>query len=181
MKKVTKLIGIILGVFLIVGCDVEKENTDDQNQKELKIGQIQYSVNGTRAFANTTVVMQGDKIVKAYIDEYNYMSKEGSVCVPNSDSDFGSNVADQTKCLASKRVNNEIYSANMKSKGNATKTLLEGYTTIEKYAEGKTIAELETAIVGKETSEVLDTVAGATLEGTQGYIESIIEAAKIAK
>jgi len=181
MKKITKIIGLVLGIFLIVGCDVEKEDTNDQLGKDLKIGQVQYAVNGTRAFANTTVVMQGDKVVKVYIDEYNYMSKEGVSCVPNSDSDFGSNVADQTKCLASKRINNEIYSANMKAKGNATKTLVAGYTTIEKFAIGKTIKELETTIKDKEATEVVDAVAGATLQGTQDYIESIIEAAKIAK
>lgn len=181
MKKFAKFLGVVLGVFLIVGCDVEKKDNVAEKDEQLKIGQVQYAAHGNKSFASTTVVMQGDKIAMAYINEYQYMKKEGTTCVPNTDGEFGTGVADQTKCLASKRENNEAYSQNMKTNGNATKTLLEGYTTIEEFVKGKTIDELEDVTVGKQPTEVVDTVAGATLVDTQGYINSIIEAAKIAK
>ncbi len=148
---------------------------------DLKFGQVQYAAHGTKSFAVTSVVMSGDKISVAHIDEFQVMAKASTVGVPNSDQDFGLAFADQEMQLVSKRVNNDTYSANMKEKGGSTVTLVKNYEAIETFAEGKTIADLEAAIDGKSATEVVDAVSGATLVDTTGYLQSIIEAAKAAK
>ncbi|NLZ81181.1 MAG: hypothetical protein GX913_05195 [Clostridiales bacterium] len=148
---------------------------------DLAFGQVQYAAHGTKSFAVTSVVMNGDKVAIAHIDEFQVMDKASTVGVPNSDADFNLAFADQDTNLVSKRVNNDTYSANMKEKGGSTVSLVENYEAIETFAEGKTVAELEAAIDGKSATEVVDAVSGATLVDTTGYLESIIEAAKAAK
>lgn len=148
---------------------------------DVKIGQALYPAHGTKSFAVATVAMQGDKIAAAYMDEYQYLAKDGAIGVPNSDSDFGTFVADETRVLGSKRVNNESYSANMAANGGATQSLVTSYEAIEKYVVGKTVAELEAAVSGKTAEQMVDAVAGTTLVDTLGYVQSFIEAAKSVK
>jgi hypothetical protein len=174
MKKVLGLVLAMVLVFSLAACS--KSGSSD-----LKLGQVQYAAHGTKSFAVTSVVMDGDKIAKAYIDEFQVMAKADTVGVPNSDTEFGENFADPEKHLASKRVNDEYYSNNMSEKAGATKKLSESWAAIQSFAEGKTVAELESAINGKTSEEVLDAVSGATLADTAGYIQSIIEAAKAAE
>lgn len=85
-------------------------------------------------------MVEGDKVVAANIDEFQFL-QEGTP-VPNSDKEFGENYA-EGKILASKKVNVEAYSKNMAEKGKATKSLKENYSVIEQYVVGKTIADLE--------------------------------------
>lgn len=143
------------------------------------LGQVQYAAHGTKCFAVLTVAMQGDVIVAAHIDEYQFMAKDTSIGVPNSDADFGT-AFPEGKVLASKRANAEAYSANM-AKAGSTVALDVNYDVIEAFVTGKTVAELEAFLDGKTTQEVVDAVAGCTLVDTMGYIAGLIEAAKAAK
>lgn len=145
---------------------------------EIKIGQVQYAAHGTKCFAVMTVAMQGDVIADAYIDEYQFMAA-GSVGVPNSEADFGT-AYPEGKVLASKKVNADAYSANMANAG-STVHLMDNYTAIENYVIGKTVAELEAAVAGKDAAAMVDAVSGSTLVDTLGYVNGLIEAAKAAK
>jgi len=122
-----------------------------------------------------------DTIVGVSIEEYQFMSKETSVGVPNSDTDFGSNYANPDMVLGSKITNNETYSANMATKAGSTKPLIESWAAIEEFATGKTVAELEKVLAESTPGEVVDAVSSSTLVDTHGYIASIVEAAKAAK
>ena len=140
----------------------------------VKLGQVDYAAHGTKCFAVLTVAMQGDTIVAAYIDEFQFMDKDSAVGVPNSDASFGESYP-EGKVLASKRVNTELYSKNM------TDALADNYAAIEAYVTGKTIAELEAELEGKTAEEMVDVVSGCTLVDTLGYISGLLEAAKSVK
>ena len=146
--------------------------------EDVKIGQVHYAAHGTKCFTVLTVAMQGDVIADAYIDEYQFMA-EGSIGVPNSDSDFGTSYP-EGKVLASKKVNADAYSENMKKAG-STIHLADNFAAIENYVTGKTVAELEAEIAGKDAAAMVDAVSGCTLVDTLGYVSGLIEAAKSVK
>ena len=146
--------------------------------EDVKIGQVQYAAHGTKCFTVLTVAMQGDVIADAYIDEYQFMA-EDSIGVPNSDADFGASYP-EGKVLASKKVNADAYSENMKKAG-STIHLADNFAAIENYVTGKTISELEAEIAGKDAAAMVDAVSGCTLVDTLGYVNGLIEAAKAAK
>ena len=142
----------------------------------IKLGQFQWAAHGTKCFAVMTVVLEGDKIVAALIDEYQVGA--GMVGVPNSENGFGG-FADG-KVLYSKRVNAEAYSANM-GKAGSTVALDVNYDYIQAFCVGKTVAELEEAINGMTKETAVDAVSGATLVDTYGYLQGLLAAAKAAK
>ena len=144
----------------------------------IKLGQTQYAAHGNKCFAVMTVVLEGDKIVAALIDEYQVGA--GMVGVPNSENGFGG-FADG-KVLYSKRVNAEAYSANM-AKSGSTVALDVNYDLIQEFVVGKTIAELETIIAGfgGDATKAVDAISGATLVDTLGYLQGLLAAAKAAK
>lgn len=151
------------------------------NTGDIKIGQAIYGAHGTSSWCVATVALSGDTIVAAWIDEYQFLGKEGTIAVPNADNADGlGQFMPADRLLGSKRVNWESYSENMKNNGNATKTILEGYTTIEDYVTGKTVAAV-TETAGLDANSVMDAVSGATLVDTKGYLQAIVEAAKNAK
>ena len=145
----------------------------------ITLGQVQYAAHGTKCFAVITVVLQGDVIVAAHIDEYQVGA--GMVGVPNSENGFGG-FADG-KVLYSKRVNAEAYSTNMATKAGSTVALDVNYDLIQEFVVGKTIAELETIIAGfgGDATKAVDAVSGATLVDTLGYLQGLLAAAKAAK
>ena len=145
---------------------------------DVTLGQALYAAHGTKCFAVLTVAMEGDVIVAAYIDEFQFMA-DTSVGVPNSDAGFG-DAYPEGKVLASKRANAAAYSANM-AKAGSTVALDVNYDIIQKFVVGKTVAELEAFLANKTKEEVVDAVSGATLVDTMGYIQGLIEAAKLAK
>ncbi|QVK20477.1 hypothetical protein KHQ82_09140 [Mycoplasmatota bacterium] len=168
MKKIIAFITISL---LMIGCG--KEPT------EIKIGTIEYAPHGNRSFSVTSVAMSDDKIVGVTIEEYQfwkYESYDEVVCVPNGKDveGFGGNYDSSTKCLGSKRANNDVYSAKMTDIAGATQEWIESIKAIEDYAVDKTISEL------KEFKEDTDTIAGSTLTGNYGYLQSVIAAAEAA-
>ena len=144
----------------------------------IKLGQVQWAAHGTKCFAVMTVVLQGDVIVAAHIDEYQIGA--GMVGVPNSENGFGG-FADG-KVLYSKRVNAEAYSANMAGAG-STVALDVNYDLIQAFCVGKTVSELEAAIAGfgGDKQVAVDAVSGATLVDTLGYLQGLLAAAKAAK
>lgn len=144
---------------------------------EVTLGQSICAAHGTKCFAVITVAMDGDKIVAAYIDEFQPMDPATTTPVPNAASIWGT----EGNLLGSKRVNNEYYSNNMATKAGSTVALADNYAALEAFAVGKTIAELEAEVIGKEAAAVVDAVAGCTLVDAQGYLTGIIEAAKAAK
>ncbi len=156
---------------------------------ETKIGQVQYAAHGTKAFCVATVVLDGDKIVNALLDEYQFVDPAVYTnTVPNPDTFKNAD----GYVLVSKRLNNDLYSSNMATKGGSTQSLLTSFQAIEAFVNGKTVAELEAFVAdfaakleGKEDPDkkaiIVDTVAGSTLTDTLGYIQALIEAAKAAQ
>ena len=146
---------------------------------EIKIGQVDYAAHGTSCFAVMTVALDGDTIVAAHIDEFQFLDAASAEGVPNSSESFGKNFH-EGKVLTSKVVNNGMYSTNMVNKAGATMPLGVGYEAIEAFATGKTIAELEAAIDGKSKDEMVDAVSSCTLVDTLGYLQGLLAAAKAA-
>ncbi|MBQ8555297.1 MAG: FMN-binding protein [Clostridia bacterium] len=146
----------------------------------LKIGQVLCSPNGEQSFAVVTVVLEGDVIVAAYIDEFQFMAAEGNIAVPSSEGQFGQNYP-EGQVLGSKRVNNETYSAMMTAYAGSTVSIADNYDAIQAYVIGKTVADLEAELAAKTAEEMVDAVSGATLVATPGYLQGIIDAAKAAK
>ncbi len=145
----------------------------------IRIGQVEYAAHGAGCFAVVSVVLQGDVIAAAKIDEFQFIGSNDyaeAVGVPNSDASFGENYP-EGKVLGSKRVNNELYSINMTRAG-STVQIAASYDAIEAYVTGKTVAELEAAVAGSDS--LTDAVSGATLADTKGYVCAVIAAAKAA-
>ena len=172
-KRIAALLCVVLVLASFASCG--------SKETSLKIGQVIYAAHGKQCFSVITTVVSGDKIVKAFIDEYQYFAIGDDITgVPNSDASFGEKFP-EGQVLGSKRVNNTYYSAHMKEAAGSTVALNTNYDAIQDYAAGKTISELEAAVSGKEASEVVDAVSGATLVDTPNYLLGIIEAAKAAQ
>ncbi len=171
-----KHISLLLAAVLVLGLFAASAFAAD-----LKVGKVEWAAHGTKCFTVAFVVLDGDTIVRALIDEYQFLPKAEAVGVPNSDVEngFAADFANPDRVLASKRVNNEYYSNNM-AKAGSTVSILDNFTAIEKFAEGKTIAELESILASTSPSDLVDAVTGATLVDTYGYLTAILEAAKAA-
>ena len=145
----------------------------------IKLGQVQWAAHGTKCFAVMTVVLEGDVIIAAHIDEYQVGA--GMVGVPNSENGFGG-FAEGT-VLYSKRVNAEAYSNNMATKAGSTVALDVNYDLIQAFCVGKTVAELEAAIAAfnGDATAAVDAISGATLVDTLGYLQGLLAAAQAAK
>ncbi len=143
----------------------------------IKLGKADFAAHGTKCFTIAVVALQGDKIVAAYLDEYQFMPKDQVVGVPNSDAGFGENFADPDKVLGSKKVNNEYYSNNMTRAG-STVSIADNFAAIENYVVGKTISELEAVLAANDKQAMVDAVTGATLVDTHGYVAALVAAAK---
>lgn len=147
----------------------EASNLDD-----IKVRQIYGTAGNKNAVTDTFVVLEGDKIIAANIDEYQYIGKDG---VPNSDKKFGENYADPEKQLSSKIENNEEYSKMMMDMAKATNTLADNFKAIGDFVVGKTPEEIKEVIDNNEAGKPVDAVTGATLTSTVGYLEEIYKAA----
>ncbi len=163
---------------LLVACMLLPIAALAEEAPAIKLGQVQWAAHGDKCFAVMTVVLQGDVIVAAHIDEYQFMA-DTSIGVPNSDKSFGTSFP-EGKVLASKRVNAQTYSASMANAG-STVALDVNYDYIQAFCVGKTVAELEAAIEGKTAAEAIDAVSGATLVDTLGYLQGLLAAARAAK
>jgi len=164
-KMIAALVAALLMVTMIVPA-----------MAEIQLGQVVYAAHGTKCFAVITVAMDGDKIADAYIDEFQMLTAGEAVGVPNSEA----MIPVEGQVLASKRVNAEMYSNNMKKAG-STVAINANFDAIEAHVTGKTIAELEAEFGAKTAEEAIDAVAGCTLADTLGYVNGIIAAAKTVK
>lgn len=189
MKKISILaMTALAGMSLMVaGCGKEEATTSAAGTEAtadagpVKMGRVEEAAHGTKSFTVAVAAVQGDKIVGASLDDYQFMSSDVATGVPNSDNEFGEGYKDPKVVLASKMANADYYSNLMKEKGGATKAVSESIDAIEAYATGKTISELESELEGKSAEEFVDAVSGATLEDTKGYLMAILNAAKAAK
>ena len=170
MKKIIAMVLSAVMALALVACGGE---TVESHQ--LKMGHVLGAAHGTKCFASVTAVVEGDKVVAAKIDEYQFMSGEELKSVPNAEN-YTANLAEGVK-LVSKRVDTEVYSAKMAAAG-STVAIDKNYDAIEAHVAGKTIAELEAEIAGEMAA---DAVAGATLVDCAGYIGVVVEAAKAAQ
>lgn len=64
----------------------------------------------------------------------------------------------------------------MAERGNSTVTLSSNYDSIQNYANGKTISEINKIAQG-DAEAAVDAVSGATLVDTGNYLKSIVSAA----
>lgn len=166
MKKISLLLATLMISLAVLGACALAET---------KLGQALYPANGNASFCVATVAMEGDVIVAAHIDEFQHMSPDEVIPVPNAEKFTNAN----GNVLASKRLNNEYYSAGMTRAG-ATQSIATSYEAIEAFVVGKTIADLEVALEGKDedNKDMSDVVTSSTLGDTYHYICAIIEAAK---
>lgn len=164
-----------------------KENSvlqiDSSQLASLKIGEVDFAPHGTKSFASVVAVMAADKIAAVCIDEYQFVSATEYKGVPNSKSDLGKSFP-EGMVLASKLAENEAYSKGMKEKAKATLPWATSIASIEKYATGKTVADLDTTLSKSKPEDMVkavDSVSSATLTDTQGYLKAVVAAAKAAK
>lgn len=135
------------------------------------------AAHGDKAFAQVGVAVTSDYVVRAVnIDEYQFLDAgEGVIGVPSSKGSFGENFP-EGKVLASKRDNNAFYSAHMAEAGGSTQPWLTSIKAIEQFAVGKTIEEIaDIAQQGIDGTIGIDTVSGATLVDTFGYLKAVAE------
>ena len=172
MKKV---VAILLAAMMLLGIVAFAE---EAAAPEIKIGQVDYAAHGKGCFAVITAVIQGDVVLAAKIDEFQYLADREDIAaigVPNSDGSFGENYP-EGKVLGSKRVNSDLYSLNMQRAGSKVQ-IAANFDAIEKFVAGKTIEELEKAAEGEG---LVDAISGATVVDAAGYVKGIVEAAKVA-
>lgn len=177
MKNIVILVLIVSAVLASCG---GKTDTSD-----IKTGYVIDAPHGHYAFGTAVVVMSGDTIISASLDEFQFQGQNDRLTgVPNSyvegeERYFGKSVV-EGQILVSKKVDSEVYSENMAARAGSTVAIADNYAAIEAYAVGKTIAELE-KVAAMEAESATDAVSGATLADTKGYVGMIIKAAKAAK
>ena len=169
MKKTLSLLVVsvlVLGLFVATGFAAES----------IKMGKADFAAHGTKCFTVAVVALQGDTIVGAYLDEYQFQAKDKDIGVPNSDKDFGKNFANPDQVLGSKKVNTDLYSANM-AKAGSTVSIKDNFVAIEKFVTGKTISELEAILTEKDETAMVDAITGATVVDAKGYVTALFYAA----
>lgn len=191
MKKLVSLVLVVGLATTLAGCGstASKPATTEPAKtaatEPVKMGRVDYAAHGENAVVlGAVAAVQGDKIVGASIDDYQFMPTDGTGVkgVPNSDKGLAKGYADPKNVLASKRTNATYYGGNMKTKAGSTVPYEKNLDAIEDFATGKTIAELEKVIKDTPKDKLpVDTVTGSTLTDTQGYLTAILEAAKAAK
>lgn len=135
---------------------------------------------GDKAFALVSVVLEDDIIEAATLDEFQYLSAEEAEGLPSSDGGFGENYPED-QVLASKLVNDDLYSEMMAENADSTVTYANNMKAITDFATGKTVAEIEAAIEDLnnlgEDEKIADVVSGATFVDAAGYLQAIVDTA----
>lgn len=195
MKKKYLLCGMLSASLLLAACggndeeaatdttdqteDVETGDTgSEESVKDLSIKALYTAPHGTKSFATTFVVMDGDVVHDVIIDEFQFMEGDDWTGVPNADATFGGKYAEGFT-LVSKRENSDGYSAMMTDIAGSTTSYNDNMDAIQDFAKGKTVAELEEAIAALEAlgedEEIADVVSGATFVDTNGYLQSVVD------
>lgn len=159
--------------------EAAKDNTfvasgDAENPDDVEVRYALGAPHGDKSFGNAVVAVEGDKIIAASIDEYQYL--EGGAGVPGSEGGFGEGYKDSNVVLGSKLENNDMYSDLMKEHAESTVALKDNYAAIENFVAGKTVEEVKSVIESATPGEAIDEVTGATLVDTAGYLQLIIDA-----
>ena len=145
------------------------------NTKNLSLNQAFGNPHDNAGVGTATVLTDGKTVILAYLEEFQFLPKEDKVvAVPNSDGELGKSYK-EGQLLASKRENNEYYSALMKQYANSTMSIADGYDAIQEAVDGKAISDVK-AMAGKDSAS--DAVSSATLADTLKYLQLILEAAK---
>ena len=142
----------------------------DGDPSTLGLRRASGSARTTHATGNAVVLTQGDKIVAASVDEFEFEAADGGFTpVPNSDADFGKSFP-EGKVLVSKSVNDEVYSAAMaKGKTGSKQSWLTSVSSIEETVQGLR--------AGEATHQIAETLTGSTLVCGSGYAATIALAA----
>lgn len=159
--------------------EAAKDNTfaigaEAENPENIELRYVLGAPHGEKSFANAVVAVEGDKIVAASIDEYQYI--EEGITSQGEGSDFANDYADSKTVLASKLENNDFYSDLMAEKAGSTVTIKENFEAIENFVAGKTVEEIKETIAGAKEGEKVEAVSGATLADTAGYLQLIVDA-----
>ena len=159
--------------------EAAKDNTfvasgDAENPDDVEVRYALGAPHGDKSFGNAVVAVEGDKIIAASIDEYQYL--DGGTGVPGSEGGFGEGYNDSNVVLGSKLENNEMYSDLMTEHAESTVALKDNYAAIENFVAGKTVEEVKAVIESATPGEAIDEVTGATLVDTAGYLQLIIDA-----
>ena len=147
---------------------------------DLEIKQVLAAPHGDKSFALVNVVLDGDVIVAASLDEFQFVEGDQWTGVPNSDAAFGENYPEGST-LVSKLVDSEGYSAMMSEIAGSTVSYYDNLQAVVASAVGKTTDEVAATIeelngLG-EDGNVADVVSGATLADAAGYLQAILDAA----
>ena len=174
-----KLISVVLAAMLLLAA-VSAFAEAPAAPPPIKLGQIVTYLHG-HGFGVVTAVVQGETIVLAKIDEFQFMGDREdikAVGVPIGEGTISQTNADTgaVTVLGSKRVNSDLYSLNMQRAGSKVQ-IAANYNYIETFVAGKTIEQLEAAVNAEGFADV---VTGATLADTTNYVKGIIAAAKAA-
>ncbi|WP_073998255.1 peptidoglycan-binding protein [Anaerococcus urinomassiliensis] len=159
--------------------ETAKDNTfvasgDAENPDDVEIRYALGAPHGDKSFGNAVVAVEGDKIIAASIDEYQYL--EGGAGVPGSEGGFSEGYNDSNVVLGSKLENNDMYSDLMTEHAQSTVALKDNYAAIENFVAGKTVEEVKSVIESTTPGKAIDEVTGATLVDTAGYLQLIIDA-----
>ncbi|WP_459129324.1 hypothetical protein [Guggenheimella bovis] len=172
MKRIFMLALLFL---LLLGCSKTEDVT--------KVGRLQAAPHGLKSFADIVVFLKGDVIEGVSIEEYQFLPRDKVKGVPNSDENlpgtFGHEFRDETFTLATKSLNSDYYSKEMKTVGNATKTFKENHDALEAFIKGKTVKDLEKYI--ESDTKDNDALSSCTLVDKKEYLKAVIEACKVAK
>lgn len=188
MKKISKLLLVASLLLVFTGCAKDKEEAKPEagtgaaiDVSAVKVGRGEYAAHGTKCFTVAVAAVQGDTIIAASLDDYQFLGTDVATGVPNSDAEFGENYKDAKLVLASKKANADYYSEHMKEAGGSKIPLEKSFAAIEDYVTGKTIAELESVLGKKDEKQMVDAVSGASLVDTKKYINALVDAAKKAE
>lgn len=157
------------------------EGTEVPGAGTVIMRQMYAAPHGTKSFAAVNVTMNGDTIVTARLDEFQYVEPGDFKGVPNADAGFGESFPDGN-ILVGKEENDDAYSAMMKDHGGATQTWKDSMEAITNFVKGKTVADVEAAIKELEgqgdDAKPADVVTGSTFSDTRGYLQAIVDTAK---
>lgn len=163
--------------------DVANDGHGVEASDSIADADFSYSVqapHGDKSFAIVGVLTSDDTVLAAVQDEFQFLGDDAEG-VPNSDEEFAEGYAEGS-VLASKIVNDDMYSGMMEENAGATKTYMDNMQAIVEFAQGKSISELEDAVSELEgqgeDDEIADVVSGATFVDTAGYLQAIIDTAQ---
>jgi len=153
-------------------------------EADLTNAELSYSLqapHGDQSFGVVSVLHEGDTVLAAYVDEFQFVDPADFDGVPNSDAGFGENYNEDV-VLASKMQNDEAYSAMMTEFAEATNTYAENMQAIIDFAVGSSVEDIEATIAELdglgEDDDITDVVSGATFADTDGYLQAIVNTIK---